>query len=62
MNIKPIMRRPIFPEKNAEESLNKVFLEILVKGALLLPVILLVSSKLTGKVETPDRQLDKAEY
>ena len=62
MNIKPTIRRPIFPRKNAEEYLNKVLFEILMKGALLLPVILLASSKLIGKVMTPNRQLDKAEY
>lgn len=32
MNIKPIMRRPIFPRKNSEEHLNKVFLVILLEG------------------------------
>lgn len=31
MNIKPIMRRPIFPRKNSEEHLNK-FLVILLEG------------------------------
>ena len=35
MNIKPKMRRPIFPRKNAEEYLNKVLCEILMNGALL---------------------------
>lgn len=58
MNIKPIMQGPILPRKNAAKYLNKVFLGILVKGALLLPAILLASSKLLGEAVTLTRQLD----
>lgn len=61
MNIKPKMRRPVFPRKNAEEYLSKVLCGTLMKGALL-------TNHLTsflqtpGKVTTPNRQLDKAEH
>lgn len=61
MNIKPKMRRPIFPRKKAEENLNKVLCEILMKGALLFTNHLTSFLQTQGKVTTPNRQLDKAE-
>lgn len=51
MNIKPQMRRPIFPGKNAEEYLSKVLCEILMKGALLF------TNHLTSFLQTPRENL-----
>ena len=61
MNIKPKMRRPIFPRENAEENLSKVLCEILMNGALLFTSHLTSFLQTQGKVSTPNRQLDKAE-